>query len=538
MSLSQVSFAFASLTIRQRKERFPVIAFAYKKSDPIFLAQTLTVFDTLIITNIDYYREMPRLKSVRGPKRLSKNVIIAQEYHRQDVNKLLITIKLPPEKLKHANEKQDTSAPNSILQSVSIPGLDSNTTDYQQNEDATDLLNIFDFDAGEFEELETALNLALNQPHTDLLRSSGNRGMDIVEALKASPKRKALTGEGSEKPKVQPEKAPPQPATPVKRRKPNKTSSRLPRKSADNYRPIPANIVPILESELRGLEDEDEDDDTPQIEVVGFSLKDPLGGSKIKLPVKSRFCSHFECFDYENFCLFHKIPTSIKDMTRKRLIQNNFNELARRKNSTQSSSQESQSQTAHQTTYQQIMPCLTNFGVNYNSPMVIQQLKLSPYVKIVDNPLPGDSYTSKFVTPGYQSCPFYSCPVCDTKFPLNALLISDAFNYFVKITSLLAERIELIGLQKYRAIGETDPILKAANTNDENVFVLSSDDEEEEKIRQESATKQKMKLGNFINRSAPPPPPPDWFAPPYNRTNHDTDLNDQGNSREDPIVLD
>lgn len=478
---------------------------------------------------------MPRLKSVRGPKRLSKNVIIAQEYHRQNVNKLLITIKLPLDKLKSVDNNPTPYMSNDILRSLSLPGVVSDATNNQQIPELPDLLNIFDFDVGEFDELETELNRALNQPQTERRRSSENRGLDIIEALKASPRRRDLSSGKSENLSALPSKPPLQPVTPTRRRKTTKCNPPLSTRQAANYKSVPANIAPILQSELPGFQDED--DDGIKIESMIFSLKDPLGGSKIKLPVRSRFCLHFECFDYENFCLFYKIPTSIKDITRKNLIQHNFDELARRKNSSQSSSQGSQKQSGRQATYQQIIPYQANFGSDYNSPLVIQQLKLSPYVKIVDNPLPGDNYTSSFIAPGYQSCPFYSCPICSTKFPLNALLISDAFNYFVRITSPLAEGIELVGLEKYRSMGETETNSSGRSTaaiNDAHVLMISSDDEEDEKERQESATKQKMKLGNFINR----PVPPDKFELVSNVTNYDPKPDDHGLSRDDPIILD
>ncbi|KAI5967858.1 hypothetical protein CANMA_002626 [Candida margitis] len=480
---------------------------------------------------------MPRLKTVRGPKILSKNVTISQEYHRKNVNKLLITIKLPSATLKGVNEKQMPKTTSNIPHSASAhvtTGL--NTADIQQNKEAPEMPNFPDWEPEEFDDLESVLNEALNQqPQTVHRRSSDSKKVDIVEALKLSPRRRSSESERNEKLGVESNKQLPEPTTPVKRRKTIKPFSRVREQRAEHYKSLPANIAPILESELRELEDADED--MPKVEKIVFSLKDPLGGGKIKLPVKSRFCSHFECFDYDNFCLFHNIPTSIKDMTRKNLIQHNFNEMARRKNGAQSSSQDSSTQCSRQATYQQIVPHQANLGSDYRSPMVIQQLKLSPYVKIVDNPLPGDSYTSRFIAPAYQTCPFYSCPICDTSFPLNALLISDSFNYFVKITSPSAEKIELLGSQKYRAIGGADLGLNAKNasSNKEDVLVISSDEEEEnEKTRQQSATKQKMNVGNFIHRQTPV----DWFESAVDTSNYNTDYDDHGASHDDPIILD
>lgn len=485
---------------------------------------------------------MPRLKSVRGPKRLSKNVTIAQEYHRQNVHKLLITIKLPSDQLKGVNENQNLHIPNisNLLppQSAMEPNASSSS---QQEQETQDLLNIFDFDIGEFEQLESELNQALIQPQSERRKSNDTRGFDIIEALKASPRRRSLGQGRNEKQEAQPTQPPVQSVTPTRRRRPANRPAPLPMQGTANYKPVPANIIPILKSELPGFrdkkeevaDDDDDDDDDDGIEIgsVTFSLKDPLAGNKVKLPVRSRFCFHFECFDFENFCLFYRIPTSIKDITRKTLIQNNFNELTRRKNSTQHMSQPLQNRNVPPTTYQQIMPFQANLGPgpDYSSPMVIQQLKLSPYVKIVDNPLPGHNYTLNFVTPGYEACPFYSCPICSTKFPLSALQISDAFNYFVKTTPPQVDKIELVSPEKYRPIGESESVLPT--TNERQVLLLSSDDEDDERERQDSATKQKMKLDNFVNGSSGP-----FFSSGSNPNQPDPDYH--GYSRDDPIVLD
>ncbi|KAI5957675.1 hypothetical protein KGF57_002941 [Candida theae] len=486
---------------------------------------------------------MARLKSVRGPKRLSKNVEIAQEYHRQNVNKLLITIRLPSDKLRGVGQNSIQVSSYSTHNPHQSVEMDPSAHYFQQLSRSSILPEPYDFDAGEFAELETELNQALNQPQQERRRSSHSRGVDIVEALKASPKRKNSDSKGDETSEMQPTKPIsqplPRPATPTKRRKTTKRPTISPRQQP-TFKPVPANIVPILESELPHIRaGEDDDDDGVNIESIIVSLRDSLGGTKIKLPVRSRFCSHFDCFDYENFCLFYRIPASVKDITRKSLIQHKYNEMARRSSSTQTSSQQSQNQSMPQTTYQQLMPYQTNFGsgTDHTSPMVIQQLRLAPYVKVVDNPMPGHNYTSKFVTPGYETCPFYSCPICSTKFPLNALQISDAFNYFVKTTAPSVESVELVGSEKYRAIGESESQLNTKNavTGGTQVLQISSDDEEgDEKERTESATRQKMKLDNFVNGSLDP----NVFASASNLFHQNNNSDYQGYTRDDPIVLD
>ncbi|RLV90719.1 hypothetical protein JA1_004407 [Spathaspora sp. JA1] len=234
----------------------------------------------------------------------------------------------------------------------------------------------------------------------------------------------------------------------------SKAKRKTPPVQPTDYKQIPKNILPIVQRELRHLED---DEEAPIVDKIVFSLKDPLGASKIKLPVRSQQCIHFECFDYENFCIFNKITGSTKELTRKNLIKRNVEKL------TQENKPKPPPPT--RTVYQ---PKLTSkLPPNYQ-----------PYVKVIDSP-----YTSKYIAPVFN-CPTYSCPICDVKFMLSGLMISDSYNYFVKSTPKETERIELIGMEKYRLID--DSIQATIPPEDaEDMIVLSDDDEEDERIRVE-----------------------------------------------------
>lgn len=62
-----------------------------------------------------------------------------------------------------------------------------------------------------------------------------------------------------------------------------------------------------------GDQPNDEDDDDGLIEQsVRLSLTDPLSGMKMVTPLRSKFCSHVECFDYESFlAMYHLKPFRI-----------------------------------------------------------------------------------------------------------------------------------------------------------------------------------------------------------------------------------
>jgi hypothetical protein len=209
---------------------------------------------------------------------------------------------------------------------------------------------------------------------------------------------------------------------------------------ADNYRAIPTNIVPILSRELHQFKD----DDFGMVDRIVFSLNDPLTATKIKLPVKSVKCIHFECFDFENFCIFNKIPQGIQFFTKKEMIKKNFDTL--------------------------------KGNVGAIRPQRVTRLvkpeEDDDFVKIIDNPTP---YKTKYVVP---KVPVYRCPFCDQEFHLNQLRVLDSFNYFVKATPKETSRVELLNMNKYRIIDDTFHLNQVRNDQEEEFIVLSDDEEE------------------------------------------------------------
>ena len=91
---------------------------------------------------------------------------------------------------------------------------------------------------------------------------------------------------------------PPKPPKPVKRPKP--LYSRLMVKANKGEKPA------AVENDLAKANKGDDDDEIME-KYIRLSLKDPLSGSKIVTPVRSRFCSHAECFDYESFLTMYNL---------------------------------------------------------------------------------------------------------------------------------------------------------------------------------------------------------------------------------------
>ena len=220
-------------------------------------------------------------------------------------------------------------------------------------------------------------------------------------------------------------------------------------RSQEGYRPLPINIKPIVEQELSEFNDED----FGTVDKIVFSLKDPLGGSKIKLPVKSCHCIHFECFDYENFCLFNKIPSGVQTLMKKELAKKSFKKLTKDKQSIGRQSIGKQS-------------------IAKQSMMARNKITVINQVHIENN----SSYTLKFIKP---QVPTYKCPLCDIKFPLNDLLISDSFNYFVKSTPKETERVELVEMNRYRIVDDTIRHKSSAAVSNEDIIVLSDIEDDE-----------------------------------------------------------
>ena len=217
------------------------------------------------------------------------------------------------------------------------------------------------------------------------------------------------------------------------------------------YRTIPKNLTSIIKKELGDLGDTD--DDLGMIEKMVFTLKDPLSASKIGLPVKSSLCQHFECFDFENFCIFNKIPIGVKNLIKKDLAKRNL-DLKKSEKLSKLNSLGHVKYNAHATT---------------NAPL-IHFPSLAPSIK---------NYKQPFAQP---KVPTYKCPVCNISFALNQLYISDVFNFFVKTTPKHIDRIELMDMVKYKIIDDS----KANWTNTksqvshepEELVILSDDDDE------------------------------------------------------------
>lgn len=195
---------------------------------------------------------------------------------------------------------------------------------------------------------------------------------------------------------------------------------------SDLYRTIPQNLRTTIDRELG--------EDLGMIEKMIFTLKDPITATRIRLPVRSTSCAHFECFDFDNFCEFTKIPAGVKAFIRKDLVK--------------------------------------------------RGLELKRYEKLIQKDagrrkLPPPPQWLQPIHHAYlPNIPTYKCPVCDTAFPLHQLYISDVFNFFVKFTPSYVHRIEITDRIKYRIIeDEKEPSTSAAC---EDIVVLSDDDDEAE----------------------------------------------------------
>lgn len=218
------------------------------------------------------------------------------------------------------------------------------------------------------------------------------------------------------------------------------------------YRTIPKNLISIIKKELGDLGDTD--DDLGMIEKMVFTLKDPLSASKIGLPVKSNLCQHFECFDFENFCIFNKIPTGVKNLIKKDLAKRNL-DLKKSEKLSKLNRPGSVKHEGH---------------LNANASF-IHFPSFTPSIK---------NYKQLFAQP---KVPTYKCPVCNVSFALNQLYISDVFNFFVKTTPKHIDRIELMDMVKYKIIDDS----KANWTNTkshvshepEELVILSDDDDDD-----------------------------------------------------------
>lgn len=220
----------------------------------------------------------------------------------------------------------------------------------------------------------------------------------------------------------------------------------------DDYRYIPANLTEAIRRELTN------DDDVGIISKMIFTLKDPLSATKISLPVKLVLCLHFECFDFDTFCVYSKIADGIKYVTRKDLAKRNYDRKRYEKE--------------RRDLQQRIQKQPQNRALT---------LQLQHIQRSISIP----AYTAKFNPYHFAppKIPVYKCPICDCSFLLHQLYISDAYNYFVKTTPRAVNRVELVDMVKYRILDDRigSSVPPNGNADDrEAVVVVLSDEEEEE----------------------------------------------------------
>lgn len=218
------------------------------------------------------------------------------------------------------------------------------------------------------------------------------------------------------------------------------------------YRNIPPNLVNTIQRELNLFFDTGGDDELEVVGKVVFSLKDPYSATKIKLPVKATTCRHFECFDLENFSLFHKLPHGIKNSLKKGLILKSH-----------------ESRKLEQLFLKQQQQ-IANGALLFKAPGLI-------YPQFSEH---GQMFFSDIFS---RTPPLYKCPLCDEKFALKQLYISDIFNFFVKTTPLHTTRIELVESDRYKILKE-----ETTDTREEtSEFVVLSEDEDDEQDEKASA---------------------------------------------------
>ncbi len=240
----------------------------------------------------------------------------------------------------------------------------------------------------------------------------------------------------------------------------------------DDYRYIPTNLTETIRKELTN------DDDVGIISKMIFTLKDPLSATKISLPVKLVLCLHFECFDFDTFCVYSKIPDGIKYVTRKDLAKRNYDRKRYEKE--------------RRDLQQRIQKQPQNRALT---------LQLQHIQRSISIP----AYTAKFNPYHFAppKIPVYKCPICDCSFLLHQLYISDAYNYFVKTTPRAVNRVELVDMIKYRIlddrIGSSVPSNGKADDGGTVVVILSDEEEEETaagKPKQEGVREKGHNEGN------------------------------------------
>lgn len=208
------------------------------------------------------------------------------------------------------------------------------------------------------------------------------------------------------------------------------------------YRNLPPNLVNTIQRELNLFFDNGDDD----LEVVGklvFSLKDPYLATKIRLPVKASTCRHFECFDLDNFCVFHKLPFGVKNTLRRSLTEkcNDARKLEQ--------------------LFLKQQQRIANGTLLFKSPGLV-------YPQFSEH---GQMFFSEVFN---RTPPLYKCPLCDEKFGLKQLYISDVINFFVKTSPIQTTRIELVESDRYKIIDDEAEM----EVDTSEVVVLDEEDDD------------------------------------------------------------
>lgn len=210
------------------------------------------------------------------------------------------------------------------------------------------------------------------------------------------------------------------------------------------FRNIPPNLVNAIQRELNFFYDNNTDDDVEIVGKMTFSLKDPIARTKIRLPIKATTCRHFECFDFYNFCLFYELSTGTRNGLKTNMLL-----------------QSKESRECEEKFYRQQRQ-IAEGKMLIKSPGLVFPLF--------------SEHGQMFFTDVYsRTPPLYKCPLCDEKFGLKQLYISDVFNFFVKTTPAHISKIELVENDRYKIVEE-----ETAEKSEEKHDVVELDDDDDE----------------------------------------------------------
>ncbi|QPG76740.1 hypothetical protein FOA43_004134 [Brettanomyces nanus] len=107
-----------------------------------------------------------------------------------------------------------------------------------------------------------------------------------------------------------------EPPKPKKKRKPRRRKPKMPYQRY--HFPIPVEDFTTFSS----LAERTENDDDLLEESMVMSLLDPISGSRFVTPLRTRFCSHIECFDMSSFIVMHKLRPFKVGIRRERPLPN------------------------------------------------------------------------------------------------------------------------------------------------------------------------------------------------------------------------